>query len=291
MAKIHVVDRRDWDKRTWRFPRMHNFEFGFGLTADSATTTMRSTIVPYVFQDDVAIDLETIITNPANSGFAVSSAPNCVSGSYIPSIRVNWVMYMEPADTELTHLMVNTMPVHTAMLNRLDAFDKKTTEDIETILELTHETDEEQTLVLWNGTKLYEQSLDKFDYHADVEGLTTTQRPEGVAFDKDKFFDAMHYYTNRDMLKQVTGGMRTHILSEPIIPHGRSIVTGGMNKVPSMCKIANPYMFCGELFHVPPENDRAQYSIGTSATAKAHLWVKGFCRYNEYNPDFNMERA
>ncbi len=291
MAKIHTIDKRDWDRRTWKFPLIHNFNFGFGLTADSASITKRSTIQPYLFQDDVVIDLETIMTNPANAGFMVDAQPNVTSGSYIPSIRVNWVMYMEPADTELTHLLANTMPINISMLNRLDAFDKKTGQDIETILELTHETDEEQTLVLWNGVKLFEQSTDKFDLPTDVEGLTTTQRPEGIAFDKDTFFDAMHYYTNKDMLKTVTGGMRTHILSEPIIPHGRSIITGGKSVVPSLCKFANPYMFCGELFHVPPENDRSQYAIGTAATDKAHLWVKGFVRFNEYNPDFNFERA
>ncbi len=291
MAKIHTIDKRDWDRRTWKFPLIHNFNFGFGLTADSASTTLRSTIQPYMFQDDLAIDLETVMTNPANAGFMVDGQPNVTSGSYIPSIRVNWVMYMEPSDTELTHLLANTMPINISMLNRLDAFDKKTGNDIETILELTHETDEEQTLILWNGVDLYEQSTDKFDLPSDVEGLTAGQRPEGVAFDKDLFFDAMHYYTNKDMLKTVTGGMRTHVLSEPIIPHGRSIITGGKSIVPSLCKFANPYMFCGELFHVPPEDDRAQYSIGTAATAKAHLWVKGFVRFNEYNPDFNFERA
>ncbi len=291
MAKIHTIDKRDWDRRTWKFPYIHNFNFGFGLTADSASVTKRSTIVPYMFQDDIAIDLETIMTNPANAGFMVTAEPNVTSGSYIPSIRVNWVMYMEPADTELTHLLANTMPINISMLNRLDAFDKKTGNDIETILELTHETDEEQTLVLWNGIDLFEQSLDKFDYPTSVEGLTSGGRPEGVAFDKDLFFDAMHYYTNKDMLKTVTGGMRTHVLSEPIIPHGRSIITGGKSVVPSLCKFANPYMFCGELFHVPPEDDRSQYSIGTAATDKAHLWVKGFVRFNEYNPDFNFERA
>jgi len=291
MAKIHTIDKRDWDRRTWKFPLIHRFEFGFGLTADSASITKRSTIMPYMFQDDIAIDLETIITNPANAGFMTSASPNCTSGSYLPSIQAYWTMYMEPSDTELTHLMVNTMPVHTSMLNRLDAFDKMSGNDIETILELTHETDEQQTLVLWNGIDLFEQSTDKFDLPASVEGLTATQRPEGVAFDKDLFFKAMHYYSNRDMLKTVTGGMRKHILSEPIIPHGRSIIQGGTTNVPSLCKFSNPYMFCGELFHVPPENDRSQYSIGTAATDKAHVWVKGFVNFNEYNPDFNFERA
>ncbi len=79
MAKIHTIDKRDWDRRTWKFPLIHNFNFGFGLTADSASITKRSTIQPYLFQDDLAIDLETIMTNPANAGFMVDAQPNVTS--------------------------------------------------------------------------------------------------------------------------------------------------------------------------------------------------------------------
>ncbi len=32
-------------------------------------------------------------------------------------------------------------------------------------------------------------------------------------------------------------------------------------------------------------------SGSTTATDKAHLWVKGFVNFNEYNPDYNFERA
>ncbi len=290
MVQIHKTDKRDWPRLTWRYPRIHNFEFGFGLDADDAAATKNSTIVPYLLQDNALVDLETIKTNPENADFSVVTFPNVHAGSYIPNITVRWVMYLRPTDTEIVHLMVNTMPIFTSFLNRLDAFDKKTGDDIETILELTHETTDEQCYPLWNNTKLYEGG-GTYDYDALVPGLTTTQQPEGVAFDKEKFFDAMHYYTNKQMLKQVVQRMKNYTVSEPLVPHGRSIVTGGMNSVASVAKSANPYTFCGELFHVPQAGSRSQYHLGAGVTAVEHLTVKGFVRFNEYNPDYNTARA
>ncbi len=290
MAKLHKVDRRDWPRLTWRFPLIHNFEFGFGLSADEQTKN--STIVPYIFSDNQMVDLNSIKTNPQHSGFAVADYANVSQESYIPNVRVNWVMYIPHSDTEIVHVMVNTMHIQTAMLNRLDAKDKKTGDDIETILELQHETTDEQVYPLFvAGTDLYEGG-GTYDYHARQPGLDTDQRPESVAFDKEKFFDAMHYYTNKSMLKQVTGGMRNYTLTHPTIPHGKTIFTGGLNQMPSMCKSANPYMSCMELFHVPLSGTRSQYHIASETTAAVeHVRVKGFCRFNEYNPDFDMGRA
>ncbi len=130
-----------------------------------------------------------------------------------------------------------------------------------------------------------------YDYDANVPGLTANQQPEGVAFNKETFFDAMHYYTNKQMLRQVTGRMKNYTVSEPLVPHGRSIVTGGSGSVPSVAKFMNPYTWCGELFHVPQAGSRSQYHLGAGVTAVEHLTVKGFVRFNEYNPDFNFARA
>ncbi len=283
-----MINRRNWPKATWQFPLIHNYEFGFGLSADDATKA--STIVPYIFQDNAIVDYETIKTNPENADFAVMAKPNICAGSYVPKMMVNWQMYIPPADTELVHLKVNTMRIHTAFLNRLDAFDKKTGNDIETILELEHETTDEQCGPLWNGTKLFEAG-GTYDYHADVPNLTGTQQPEGVAFDKELFFDAKHYYTNRQMLASVTDRMKDYTLSEPLVPHGRSIVNQTHKGMPSVCKSGNPYQLCAELFHVPQSGSIDQYHIATQTTAIEHLRVKGRVRFFEYNPDFNFSRA
>ncbi len=287
---MHKFDRRDWPRQTWEFPLIHNFEFGFGLSADSATKA--STIVPYMFQDNALVDYETIKTNPENADFAVTAHGNTMAGSYVPKIMVNWTMFIPAGDTEIVHLKANTMKIHTAMLNRLDAFDKKTGNDIETILELQHETTDEQCYPLYNGTKLFEGSSGVHDMpYPDHPGTTTDGQMEGVAFDKELFFDAKHYYTNKQMLNSVTDQMRDYTISEPIVPHGRSIVSNTSRMVNPMCKTMNPYTFMGELFHVPQTGSIDQYHIATETTAIEHLTVKGRVRFAEFNPDFNFARA
>jgi len=296
---IHEVSKRDWPKLTWKYPRIHNFDFGFGLDAFDGAATKNSTMVTWLMQNNSIVDYETIKTNPENADFAVVNYPDTCAGSYIPQIQVHWNAMLMPADTEIVHLRFDTLPIHTSMLNRLDAFDKKTGFDIETILELEHATDDETCYPIFNGAKLYEAggvppALDTTfkDGFADV-GLGTNLQPEGIAFDKEQFFDAMHYFTNKQMLKTVTNRMRTHIVSEPLVPHGRSIVTGGGNmQTPSLCKFQHPYTYCGEIFSVPQQGSKSQYHLtADTITAVEHLTVRGFVRFNEFNPDFNFSRA
>ncbi len=286
---VHKVSKRDWPRQTWVYPRIHNFNFGFGLSAEN--TAKESTIVPYVMQDNALIDYETIKTNPENADFATVAYPNCCAGSYVPKINVGWRMFIPTADTEIISIVANTMKMGCAFLNRLDAFDKKTGDDIETILELQHETTDEQAYPLWNGTKLFE-GAGTYDYDALVPGLTTDQQPEGVAFDKELFFDAMHYYTNKQMLRSVSSKMRSYLISEPIVPHGKSVITFSRTySIPPACKFMNPYTFHGELFHLPQVGSLSQLQLASSTTAIEHLTVKGFVRFFEYNPDFNFARA
>ncbi len=290
---IHQVSKADWPRLTWKFPRIHNFEFGFGLSAEAATKA--HTIAPYLWQNNSIVDYEAIKTNPENADFAVVGYGDCCAGSYVPSMTVNWTAVVPPIDTEIVHLRFDTMRINISMLNRLDAFDKKTGFDIETILELTHDTGDEMTKVLWNTTKIFESGgvfdLAPVDGFADI-GLGVSGQFEGVAFDKEQFFDAMHYFTNKQMLKTVTQGMRSHIVSEPLVPHGRSMVSvSGRRGVPSLCKFMNPYTFCGELFSVPQVGTRTQYHLAGETTGIEHLMVKGMVRFNEFNPDFNFARA
>ncbi len=286
---VHKVSKRDWPRQTWIYPRIHNFNFGFGLSAED--TTRASTIVPYFLQDNALVDYETIKTNPENSDFATVAYPNICAGSYIPKITVGWHAFVPTADTEIISMIFNNMVIATSMLNRLDAFDKKTGEDIETLLELTHETTDEQAYPLFNNTKLFE-GAGTYDYDPLFPGLTGTQQPEGVAFDKEKFFDAMHYYTNKQMLRQVTHKMQTHLVSEPLVPHGKSMITHSRtSNVDSQCKFSHPYDFCGELFHVPQVGSLSQLQLAGETTPIEHLTVKGFVRFFEYNPDFNFSRA
>jgi len=296
---IHQVSKRDWPKLTWKYPRIHNFDFGFGLDAFDGAATKNSTMVTWLMQNNSIVDYETIKTNPENADFAVVNYPDTCAGSYIPKIQVYWTANLRPADTEIVHLRFDTLPIHTSMLNRLDAFDKKTGFDIETILELEHETTDDKCYPIFNGAKLYEgggvpPALDTtFKDGFAAMGLGTDLQPEGIAFDKEQFFDAMHYFTNKEMLKTVTSRMRTHIVSEPLVPHGKSIVTGGGTmSTPSLCKFQHPYTYCGEIFSVPQQGSKSQFHVtADSLTAVEHLTVRGFVRFLEFNPDFNFSRA
>lgn len=286
---IHNVSKKDWPRLTWKFPEIHNYNFGFGLSAEAPTKA--HTIVPYLFQDNALVDYENVKTNPENADFAVVAYPNVMAGSYVPKITVGYQMFIPRSDAEIVDLVVETMKIGTAFLNRLDAFDKKTGDTIKVILELQSESTDEQCYPLWNGVKLFEGS-GTYDYHANVPGLTTDQQPEGVAWDKELFFDANHYYTNKEMLRSVTQKLKMHHLVEPILPHGRSVVSFLKTySLPPMCKFMNPYTFHGELFSVPQVGDRDQYHLAADTTAIEHVTVKGFCRFNEFNPDFNFARA
>ncbi len=178
----------------------------------------------------------------------------------------------------------------------IDAFDKKTGagSEIKTILGLEVETPGTTCYPIYNGTKLFEAG-GTFDttYKEGFAavGLGTDLQPEGVAFTKETFFDARHYYTNKEMLNLVTDQMKSYVISEPLVS-GRSVIHVHYNyATPSLCKFANPYMFCGELFHVPQTGSIDQYHIATETSAIEHLRVKGRIRFKEFNTDFNFARA
>ncbi len=290
-----VSTSKNWDRQTWQFPLPHDFLFGFGLTADSAASTKRSTIVPYLFQDNAIVDYETIKVNPENADFAVSARPNCAAGSVVNKAMVSWLAYCPGATSEISSMNFKYMNIHTSMLNRLEAFDKKTGDTIEDILELQHETTDEQAGPLFNNAKLFEgHKSGSFDYHADVPFLTTTQQPEGVGFDMEKYFDALHYYTNKEMLRQVTDRVMSFQISvkDKNVPGRDKFIRHVQNVVPSMCKFQNPYTFCGGVFDVPIQGDVNQIiPLVETLTQIEHLTILGRVRFNEFNPDFNHSRA
>ncbi len=287
-----VISKRDWPKQTWKYPLVHDFTWGFGLDMDEVANTKSSTIIPLLMQDNAIVDYETIKVNPENEDFAVVAKPNTAAGSYIGRYMTAWRAYGYSNEISIMHF--KTMDIHTSMLNRLDAFDKKTGNDIETILELQHETTDEQCYPLWDGTKLYEDHS-VIDLPAGVPGLTSTQQPEGVLFDMELYFDALHYYTNKEMLRKVTDRMKTFTFGGTIADNTMSVkdrVKSDIDRViPGMCKFQHPYTFCGKLFHLPQVGTIYQPEVTGNVTAVEHMQVLGRTRFFEYNPDFNFARA
>ncbi len=286
-----AVSHRDWPRQVWQYPLHHDFPFTFGLDIDDLAATKNSTIVPYMFQDNAIVDYETIKVNPENEDFAVYTKGNTAAGSYIPKLMVSWKAWSSSLEIDVMNF--KTMMIHTAMLDRLNAFDKKTGFDIETIIEMTHETTDEQAFPLYNTVKLYEGHHVQ-DQPAAHPGLTGTQQMEGVAFDMELYFDALHYYTNKEMLRNVTSRMRNHFINGDIAKDRRTfekVVNSYTNQMQSLCKYQHPYTFCGELFTAPQAGSIWQYAKAGDVTAVEHLHVMGRVRFDEYNPDFNFARA
>ncbi len=285
-----TVNRKNWPKQTWQYPLPHDFNFGFGLDIDDTVTTKHATIMPYLMQDNAIIDYEAIKTNPENADFAAVSKPNVAAGSFVPKIMVTWYAWSRPV--EIDHLRFYTMGIHTAFLNRLDAFDKKTGEDTETLLELTHETTDEQAYPLWNTVKIYE-GHGVLDLPAEVPGLTANQQNEGVDFDIEKYFDARQYYTNKRMLDSMTEPMKSYDIDgiSKAVPLGNRLKRRFQVIRNPICKFQNPYTFCGELFCSPVAGSVHQTHLAADTTAVEHLTIVGRVRFNEYNPDWNFARA
>jgi len=286
-----ALHKGSWPKQTWDFPLPHDYTFAFGLSAENPLKN--STIIPFVMQDNAIVDYETIKTNPENEDFAVVAKPNCAAGSFVPRCTVSWKAFLPTiAGGELELVNFKYLPIHTSMLSRLDAFDKKTGNDIETILELTHETTDEQAYMLGTDDKLFE-GHQVLDLPAEIPGLDTSQQPENCAFDMDLYFDALHYYTNKEMLRTVTDRMESYDVSSLTKggPTRSKIVRYYRNQTPSICKYMQPYTLYAGLWHLPQVSTIDQYLIAADTTPIEHLTVLGRVRFNEYNPDYNFSRA
>ncbi len=263
------------------YPLMHDMEFQFSLNAEDETKN--STLVPIMFQDSLAQTLATTYVNPKSASFEVSAQPNCSPESIVPQLQLSFKCSLTKGAIEtdkIRSLSLNYMFINGAFLNRLDATDDKTGFDIETILELTHETDEEQVIPLWANVKLSDGSL----VPTGVEGLTTTQVYESVAFDKELFFDAMQYYTNNHMLRTMAPSMKTILLKRDY-PYTRS----GTKPVAPICKFQNPYSFGFLLFHLPQVGSIDQYGLASETTNIPHVTVSGKIRFPEWNKGFFQE--
>ncbi len=284
-----MASHKNWDRRTWMHPRVHDFTCGFGLGIDDGTKN--STTIPILFQDNALIDYETIKTNKENADWAVFPKPNCCAGSYVPKASFYWECWCPSVEIDV--MRFQTQPINTSMLNRLEAFDKKTGNTVMDTLELQREVTDEQAGPLYNGTKLYEgHGVD--DLSTDVPFLTTNGQLENIAYNPETVIDAIHYYSIRKMITTVSGRIRNHRIMGPLtrdVPVRELIKSGFSTSIPSICRFQNPYTYCGMIFHAPSVGNRLQYQLAGETSAIEHITFRCRVRFNEFNPDFNMSRA
>ncbi len=272
-----------------QFPLPHSFNYSFDLEAEDETKN--STIMPFFKMTEEGIAPETINVNPRHPSFAVDGGTAIHQDSIVPKITVAMRIVMNKLAIEtdkMRSIIVNYMPIYTAFLNSLDAEDEKTTTDIEGILKLTHNTDNMDVTPLFSTVKLTgsgSHPLSTVPYAEDLGdvGLTTSAVMESVAFNKDVFWDAMQYYTNKSMLRKVTGSMR-----KVIVTRDRPHIYFTDNFTQPIVKRGNQYTFCGMLIHVPQGSGGEQLFKIADTTAIGHVNVHTVVRYSEWNPTFEQ---
>ncbi len=264
-------------------PLIHDFEYNFSLSM--FTETQNTVICPLVCSDKLAhATPATIDVNPKNSGFAINATPNVLQESIIPEMQLAFSCSISKLAIEtdaVRAIKLNYMFLYTAFLNRLDASDTKSGDDVEGILGLSHETDESQVFPLWSTTDAINGSTMPANQEGNASAVIET-----VAFDKEKYFDALTYYENASMLRLVAPSMKSVILKRDY-PYTRS----GTRPMKPICKFMNVYSFCGIMFHLSLAGKFDQYTNIADITALTggHVDINLKCRLPEWNKAFNQE--
>lgn len=271
-----------------QYPLPHYFEYAVNMQAEDETKN--SFYATLLRSSEVLTAPESVEVNPANVAFAEDAGPLIHPNSIVPKLSIGFTANLTQNSIEtdkLRGLYFEFMPVYCAFLNTLEAEDAKTAVQIEDILELTHNTDNKDVHPTASGVDLIGgptpvSTVGATEVFGDY-GLTTNTQVETVAFEKDLFFKAKSYYGNAGMLRKVTGRYR-----RVLITRDRPYQFISRNYTHPMVKRANPYMFCGILFHLPQSDDTDQVTESGDTTAIDHITLKLRCRYDEWNPLFDQ---
>jgi len=272
--------------REFDWPLFHTIPFRFGLQTYSATTKL-STILPLFFHDNEVIATpSTTAVNPKNAAHAESAEMGILSNSIVPKLKLNFTVRMTEAAIEtdkLREIHFMWYPIYIAFVENLIAFDEKTGDTIEEILNLTHSTTDEVTTPVWGANDLFNASL----LPASVTGLTTDQKIENVNWseaNRNRLFQGLKYYGNAGKLRTSVG--RMHHFN---VTRDRSYRYSTDNFTVGKVKSGNPYTFCA-INIITDETDKDTSSlIGTETTNIEHLRIHGRISFQEWNHMFNQD--
>ncbi len=164
--------------------------------------------------------------------------------------------------------------------------DEKTQDEVRDVWEMQMDDTDEIGYPIFNGTDLtILGAVNSNNLGTEVKGLTTDAKIEGVAFDMEKYYDALQYYQNYNSVKMVNpGGMRVAYPSRD-----RTYFTHSNNFTYPTVKRMNKYTFCGILIHVDIAGGRYQVPMGAGDTSAIdHLDVTLRWRFEEWNTGFDQ---
>lgn len=271
-------------KTVW-YPQPHIMNTGIAFELDDAT--IDCTTVPLIMQDEglgAPADLET---NPENANFVKSTGPACY-----PDSRVNDIYGTVTLSLTTKALDENIPAIKCGVMFQKLSFDDEDATDplsgytVANILETVDEDTDNQRYPLWNNAKMAEKYTNSALQNATVPGLTTNQKIEGVAFDINTFYDAIHFTTIADKIKSCQRGLKWYVLR-----HNRPIIHIPI-KIDSKVKRMNKKTFFGVMITAPVIDTRYQLLNSTDVTAATpYVYADIQVRYNEWHEKFYNGRT
>lgn len=278
--------------RMEEYPLPHDFKYYAKFGLESAVANF-ATIFPILKYTDEAGSVETIEVNPRNTNFAEEGGALINPGSIVPRISIKMDAFInETAIAEgVRRCKFFWMPIYTAFVEPMEAYDEKTSTTIESILKLQTDNTTQKTSPLYNGVDLkggddYPLSLVNATETFTTAKLTTDLNLEGVAWtdtDQDTFWDAKNYYTNKSMLNKVTGKMQLGQMTDRFDYHYYS-----NNFAHPTVKRANPFMFCGIFLWFPQSGSEYQNILSSEITDIPHVDFRLRIKFDEWNPQFDQ---
>ncbi len=268
------------------YPLFHHIEFEFGLRTYSVVGNS-STMLPLFYHDnEVIASPSTTAVNPKHASFSETSELGVLSGCIVPKVNFNFSATLTKGAIETDKIRTIHMkwyPIYIAFLENLDAFDELTGTDIESILDLTHDTTDEVTIPNWNGT----DTDSSWTMPTSVQGLTTTQESECITraqAQRNVLYQAMKYYSNGGKLRKSIGKIH-HVT----INRDRPYRFNSNNFTAPKVKSGNPYMFCGILYELDETDQHNSILKTAEVTNIEHVRVNGSIDFQEWSHMFNQD--
>ncbi len=268
-------------------------DFRYGASFDILDTTKDATMLTLLrASEDATVGIEAVEVNPRHASFAEETGPSCAMGSIVPRISFTFRASLSQAlltDNEFAKVQIQYIPIYTSFLSSLDASDDKTTEDIELILDLSHDVTAKRVEPQFGTVNLTNASAHPVNTVLEAEGfadygLGTSLPLESIAFDENRMYNALSFYTNGGMLRKVLGQKKTFTLSRdrPALYHSNNFTNPTVKRM-------NPYTYCSVLLWTSAVGI---HSFGTSGDFNAtDLDLVSFnaeIRFDEWNIDFDQ---
>lgn len=271
-------------KQTW-YPRPHIEYTDFQLGSEIAGTTAY-TIVPIAMYDEGLGSPSSYNANRQHASFAEAAEPNCYPNSTINHmmVEVEFTLTKGALHTDnIDALKVCYNPIFMAFKEDYTAIDEVTSIEVQDVLEMQTEATDRQGYPLWNGGDMTQKYTNSSLQATNVPGLTASQALEGVTFDEDTYYDALHFLSIEGKLKSVQGGLKWLTLTR------RSPTRKIRIHIRPKVKAMNPYTFFGVMLGCPQGDTRWQIPPAADTTAIGHVHVSVKKRFNEWNQSFNMD--